>query len=172
MTRKKQTSSRSKPNNDDKRKKSKIFTSKPFSLVVRNPDKIKSAEIKFASLDTSKESYEARIFINNTKADHDTVKSERNGYAGSLYVFGHGSLCFGGPGHCKAEELQGMYDARSSSDLKPFDQYLRMTDYIKKICGKNTKITITIVPILASFNESTDLVNVFKCEGISLTVKT
>ncbi len=112
-------------------------------------------------MDTSKESYEARIFVNNPKANHDTIKSDRNGYAGSLHVFGHGSLCFGGPGHCKPEELQGMYDARSSSDLKPFDQYLRITDHIKKICGKNTEITITIVPILASFNESTDLVNVF-----------
>jgi hypothetical protein len=164
-------SSASKPKVDDGRKKSKIFTSKPFSLVVRNPDKIKNAEIRFTGLDTSKESYEARIFINNPKANHYTVKSERNGYAGSLFVFGHGSLCFGGPGHCKPEELQGLYDMRSSSDLKPIDQYLSITDYIKKICGKSTKITVTIVPILARYTENTDLVNVFKCTGMSLTVK-
>ena len=65
--------------------RAKIYISKPFRLKV-DPEKISKVEITFANLDTSKDSYEARVFINNTSANHKTATSERNGYAVSVIV--------------------------------------------------------------------------------------
>jgi ribosome-binding factor A len=150
--------------------RAKIYISKPFRLKV-DPEKISKVEITFTNLDTSKDSYEARVFINNTSASHNTATSERNGYVGSLYVFGHGSSCFGGPGHCSVQERDSMYDIRSSSPLSKCDHYLDVTESIRKFI-KKSEIVVTIVPILAKIEEMTDIVNVLKIDGLSISIQT
>jgi hypothetical protein len=149
---------------------SKIFVSKHIPLKVRDPEKVHVAELKFHDLDHSKESFEARVFINNPKADHRTSKTEKQGYAGSLYVFGHGTRCWGGPMHCQVKERFGPYDLRSSHQLTPTDIYLPITERIKKVCKTHSEITVTIVPIMMSFDEVADEVNVLNFKGISLNV--
>jgi hypothetical protein len=149
--------------------KAKIYTSKPFR-VETDPKKISKVEIKFANLDTSKDSCEARIFINNSSASYNTPTNEKNGYVGSLYVFGHGSGCFGGPGHCNVQERDSLYDIRSSSPLSKCDQYLDVTESIRKFMKKG-EIVITIVPILAKIEEMTDTVNVLKFDGLSISIR-
>jgi hypothetical protein len=149
---------------------SKIFVSKPIPIKTRDPEKIHTAELEFRDLDHSKESFEARIFINNTKAGHNTPKTEKQGYAGSLYVFGHGTRCWGGPMHCQVKERFGLYDIRSSNQLKPTDIYLPITEQLKKVCKTHSEITITVVPIMMSFDEMADEVNVLNVKGISLNI--
>ncbi len=149
---------------------SKIFVSKPIPVKVRDRDKIHSAELEFHGLDHSKESFEARVFINNPKADHHTSKIEKQGYAGSLYVFAHGTRCWGGPMHCQVKERFGPYDLRSSHRLTPTDIYLPITEQIKKVCKTHSEITVTVVPIIMSFDEMADEVNVLNCKGISLNI--
>ncbi len=144
--------------------KSKIYRSDPIKFVVNQPDKINYVELEFKNLVISKESCEARIFLNNPSANHDTEKTDDNGYVDSLYVFGHGSTCYGGPGHCEVEDRSSMYDLRPDHPLKPFDEFLDITDTFKKIFKKDEPIIITIVPILMSCDEMTDMVNVFKFE--------
>jgi hypothetical protein len=98
----------------DEEYRSRIFLSNPIPIKVRNPDKIGLAELEFKELVHNKESFEARVFLNNPEADHHTSKTAKNGYAGSLFVFGHGSRCWGGPGHCQVKERSDPYDLRSS----------------------------------------------------------
>jgi hypothetical protein len=143
--------------------KSKIYRSDPIKLVVNKPDRIDFVELEFRKLDTSKESCEARIFLNNPSANHNTKKTDK-GYVGSLYVFGHGSTCWGGPKHCEVQERSSMYDLRKDHPLKPHDEFVDITDGFKKIFKKDEPITITVVPILGSRDEMTDMVNVLKFE--------
>jgi hypothetical protein len=150
------------PISKEDKSKSKIYSSDPIKLVVSKPDKINSVELEFKDLDISKESCEARIFLNNTSANHNTKKTVDNGYVGSLHVFGHGSTCYGGPGHCKVQERTSMYDLRQDHHLKPYDEFLDITDGFKKIFKKGEPIRITIVPILMSRDEMTDMENVLK----------
>jgi hypothetical protein len=49
------------------------------------------AEIRFEGVDHSGPSYEARVFLNNGKADANTPQTAEYGYAGSFFVYGHGT---------------------------------------------------------------------------------
>lgn len=144
--------------------KSKIYKSEPIKLAVKNPEKINYVEIEFRKLDIRKDSCEARIFLNNPSADHDTKKTDENGYVGSLFVFGHGAICYGGPGHCNVEERDSVFDMRPDHYLKPYDEFVNITEGFKKIFKKDEPIRITIVPILMSCDEMTDKKNVIKFE--------
>ena len=144
--------------------KSKIYKSDPIKLVVSNPGNISYVELEFKNLDISKESCEARVFLNNPNANHSTEKTIDNGYVESLFVFGHGSTCYGGPGHCQVEDRNNLYDIRPDHPLKPFDEFLDITEGFKKIFKKGEAVTVTIVPILMSRDEMTDLKNVLKFE--------
>ena len=142
--------------------KSKIFVSSPIQLRIPRPDRINYVELEFEKLDISKESCEARIFLNNTNANHETEKTLENGYVASLFVFGHGSTCYGGPGHCEVDNRDNPYDIRPDHPLKPQDEFLNITEGFKKIFQKGNPITVTIVPILRSRDKMTDLVSVLK----------
>ena len=151
---------------------SRIFVSNPIPLKIKDPEKIQEAELEFRGLYHNKESFEARVFLNNPAADHNTAKIDENGYAGSLYVFAHGTRCMGGAGHCQVKDRSGVYDIRTSHHLKPTDIYLSITQQFKKII-RNTvpkELTITVVPIMMSFDQMADQVNVFHFESFSLLI--
>jgi hypothetical protein len=86
--------------------KARIFTSQPMLIKVRDPKKIHKADLEFEEIDRFGQSYEARIFLNNPKASHDTQKTVKNGYAGSFHLFGHGGLCLGGLAIAKFQQDQ------------------------------------------------------------------
>jgi hypothetical protein len=156
----------------EERRMSRVFVSQPFEVKVSDSENIDMAELEFQDIDVSKDSYEARIFLNNTAANHDTERTKENGYAGSLHVFAHGSRCYGGPGHCDVKERQGMYDLRSSHPRALANLYLDVTEKVKEEVSKKKGrlITITIVPVLMSAYEMTDRVNVLKFKGLSLNI--
>lgn len=150
---------------------SKVFVSEPFEVKVSDPENIETAELEFQDIDVSKDSFEARIFLNNPAANHDTKRTKENGYSGSLHVFAHGSRCYGGPGHCDVKERQGMYDLRSSHPRALANLYLDITEKVKEEVAKEGRlITVTIVPVLMSAYEMTDRVNVLKFKGLSLNI--
>jgi len=150
--------------------KSKIYRSNLIKLVIKNPDQINFVELELKNLDISKESCEARIFLNNLSANHDTKKIDETGYVGSLNIFGHGSTCYGGPGHCQVKERTSMYDLRQDHNLKPYDEFVDITEGFKKIFKADESVTVTIVPILMSRDEMTDLENVLQFEKIFIHV--
>jgi uncharacterized ferritin-like protein (DUF455 family) len=155
----------------EERRMSRVFVSQPFKVKIRNPDNIEMAELEFQNIDVSKDSFDARVFLNNPSANHDTQTTSENGYAGSLHVFAHGSRCYGGPGHCDIKERQGMYDLRSSHPRALATLYLDVTEKVKEeISKKGDSITVTIVPMLMSAYEMTDRVNVLKFQGLSLNI--
>lgn len=155
----------------EERRMSKVFVSEPFEIKVSDPENIEMAELEFQDIDVSKDSFEARIFLNNTAANHDTERTKENGYAGSLHVFAHGSRCYGGPGHCDVKERQGMFDLRSSHPRALASLYLDVTEKVREEVSKNGRsITVTIVPMLMSAYEMTDRVNVLKFKGLLLNI--
>jgi hypothetical protein len=48
------------------------------------------ADIQFTGVEQAGPAYEARVFLNNTKADADTPRTAEHGYAGSFHVYGLG----------------------------------------------------------------------------------
>lgn len=151
----------------------KTIQPKTFTTEMTIPSKdirnIKKATLVFHGINHAGPSYEARIFLNNKKANQKTKKTSTNGYAGSFYIFGHGGRCYGGPGHCAIPTgvTSDPYDLRRSSPLTPTSRTVLITEqFIKSL--KKDKITVTIVPITRSYDEMADIENVFQCEMITL----
>ena len=105
------------------------------------------ADIEIHGVDHSGQTYEGRVFLNNPKANQKTLKNERNNYAGSYYIFGHGG-CYGDVGHCDYEPEKRLYDLRLGSDIRPQYKRIIVTDLLKKLGRKTNQFTITIVPVL------------------------
>lgn len=150
--------------------KAKIFTSQPILIKSKDPKKIHKADLEFEEIDRYGQSYEARIFLNNTKASYDTPKTAKNGYAGSFHLFGHGGRCLGGPGHCKVPTRSNPYDIRSSHPLTPGYAFVRVTEQLKKIARTNNQVTVTVVPIPTSYHEMADIENLLKFKKLRLVI--
>ena len=61
---------------------------------LEDAKELSRADLVFYGVDHAGPSYEARVFINNPKADAETERVDEQGYAGSFAVFGHNG-CFG-----------------------------------------------------------------------------
>src|SRR5712692_3189416 len=109
------------------KKAAKKAVNYPASSIYQGPRKIdvkqlpaqfSRADLEFIGVDHSGASYEARVYVNNPKADANTEATEANGYAGSYYIFGHGG-CFGDIGHCALPKQQDVFDRRPPHPLEP-----------------------------------------------------
>ena len=155
-------------------KMSKVEQPRPYTISeIKIPDQFDNpfyrADLEFYGIDHSDVSFEARIFFNNLKADMDTPLKPEYGYASSLYIFGHGGKCYGGPGHCDVPKKRRNYDFRSSHHLTPMFSNATVTKALKKMVESGEKnLDITVVPIIEEKNDLTDMKNFFKCEKISL----
>ncbi|MFY9301078.1 MAG: hypothetical protein WAO91_07810 [Candidatus Nitrosotenuis sp.] len=147
----------------------KIFTVE-MELSTKDPRNIAKAVLTFQGINHSGLSYEGRVFLNNKKANEKTKKSLANGYAGSFFIFGHGGRCYGGPGHCAipTSDMRDPYDLRRSNPLTPTSRDVRITEQFTKAIRKNKKITVTVVPVIRSYDEMADIENAFQCEKITL----
>src|SRR5215216_6625838 len=140
----------------------------PRSISVNElPTQFSRADLEFIGVDHSGASYEARVFINNPAADDTTPKTEASGYVGSYNVFGHGE-CFGDLGHCDINAERDEFDPRPTHPLEPIKKVVIATDAIKKAVAQSTDITITVVPVVISWTENSDLENVLKFDHINL----
>lgn len=147
--------------------RAKKLVSAPLKFDIKKlGDKFYRVDLQFHEIDHSGPSYEGRIFINNPKADENTLKTLKNGYVGSYHIFGHGG-CFGDVGHCEVRKPISPFDYRPSHPLTPAFKRIRITDQIKTIAKGKKELVITIVPIVsASPTEHNE--QVVKLERISI----
>ena len=139
----------------------------PRKISVANlPSSYSRADLEFIGVDHSGASYEARVYLNNPSADADTQAVEANGYAGSYYIFGHGG-CFGDVGHCELHQ-RDEFDPRPSSPLEPIKKVVVATDALKKATAQSSEISVTVVPIIMSWTEKTEMTDIMKFDHINL----
>jgi hypothetical protein len=144
------------------------FTSKPMSLSpALQQGRFKRADIVFQDVDHSGATFEARVFLNNPAADEGTPLNQQHGYAGSFYVFGHGR-CFGDVGHCDTERPVRNFDTRTPHPLTPNKGLVVATEALRDIASKNKEVIVTVVPVIMSADENTDLANVLKFKDVQV----
>jgi len=125
------------------------FVSKSIGLAPGDVGAAYSrADLVFDGVDHSGNSYSLRVFFNNSTATADTGLSAENGYAGSVYVFGHGG-CFGDEGHCDVPMERQPFDLRPPHQLTPAKMWLEVTDAIQQLAPGEDGLVITIVPVVA-----------------------
>lgn len=105
------------------------------------------ADLVFDGVDHSGASYAMRVFFNNPAATGSTALSAENGYAGSVYVFGHGG-CFGDEGHCELPVDRGPFDLRPPHQLTPAKMWIEVTDALRQFGQGAGQLVITVVPIV------------------------
>ncbi len=127
----------------------KTFTSEK-SINVRNiGEKYYRADLVFDKVDHAVPSYEGRVFLNNKKANYDTSKNLDEGYIGSYYIFGPGQ-CIGDEGHCKV--IRNPQKFRIYTDHPPAKIFIIITDKLKELTKKTKDFTVTVVPIMSSYD--------------------
>jgi hypothetical protein len=106
------------------------------------------ADLQLHNVDRSGWSKEVRVYLNNDEAGEDTTTDPESGYAGSLYVFGHGE-CYGEEGHCDVESRRKHpYDYRLPHPLEPSMMSIEVTDALKRLRDSGaTEVSVTLVPI-------------------------
>jgi len=146
---------------------STVYKSPRTLPVTHLPAQYSRADLEFIGVDHSGASYEARVYVNNPKATADTQPTVSNGYAGSYYIFGHGG-CFGDIGHCDIPQKQDVFDTRPSHPLEPIKKVVIATDAIKQAAATSKEIHVTVVPVIMSWTEKSDLTDVMKFDHINL----
>ncbi len=146
-------------------KPAKFYVSPKISLESLEPE-FSRADLEFTGIDHSGASYEARIFVNNPKANERTATTPKNGYAGCFHVFGHGG-CFGDVGHCDVL-LRRPYDPRPAHPLTPTRKAVIATDAIRRAMRQAKHMTLTIVPIVTGGTEKSDFEDVLKFDRVSV----
>ncbi len=146
----------------------KSFTSEPFRFRLEDLENdFERADIQLHGVDHYGASYEARIFLNNPKADAYTPTNASNRYAGSLHVFGHGT-CYGDEGHCDARRERRTRDLRAGHPLTKLFMRLPITETFRAVAQKTSTIRVTVVPVIRGGDNGCDLENVFKCERMKI----
>jgi hypothetical protein len=126
------------------------LVSKTTELNLKSiKDRLYRVDLELLGLDHSGPSYQGRIFLNNPNADQETATTEKNGYVGSYFIFGHGG-CFGGMGHCSVNNIRRPYDFRASSPLTSIYKRVEITKHILGIKKFPYVFNVTIVPVLAN----------------------
>jgi hypothetical protein len=146
---------------------SKVHKSAKSVKVDELPTEYQRADLEFIGVDHSGASYEARVYVNNPNANANTQTTPTNGYAGSFYVLGHGG-CFGDVGHCDIHPKRDEFDPRPSSPLEPMKKVVIATDAIKTAAAGTSEINVTVVPVITSWTEKSELTDVCKYDHINL----
>jgi hypothetical protein len=127
------------------------ITSDPLELPeLEDPDELSRADLVFYGVDHSGPSYEARVFVNNPKADADTERLLDHGYAGSYAVFGHNG-CFGDDGHCLPDQRhRDEFDVRAPHPLRPLTMTVIATEAVRRALVEpaTRDLRITVVPVI------------------------
>ena len=144
----------------------KRFQSEPLDLPADRAE-VQRADLIFYGVDHSGPTYEARIFLDNARANADTALTADEGYAGSFTVFGHGG-CFGDDDHCAPRDrYSDEFDRRPPHPLTPQTVAVTITDALERIQGEQVKVHIvTVLPEgMEKLSGSTEVV---ACERVRL----
>lgn len=151
--------------------KSEIFTSKPIPIRIRNANEVRKADLEFEGIDHSGQSYEGRVFLNTPQANDSTPLDLEHGYAGSFFIFAHGGRCYGGAGHCTVPSETSIYDLRTNHPLTPGYTLVRVTEQLRRVVSEKAEsVTVTVVPIIMSYNKMADPYNLLKFKKLRLIV--
>ena len=124
----------------------KRWTSTALPVPDLDPTQISRADAVFTGVDHSADSYEARVYVGNQRANLDTGLDPDRGYAGSFTIFGHGG-CFGEQGHCDPSlGFRDEFDFRPPHPLEPLTKTVRITDAVKRRAA-GEEIFITVVAV-------------------------
>ncbi|RTL35070.1 MAG: hypothetical protein EKK48_29710 [Candidatus Melainabacteria bacterium] len=104
-------------------------------------------DIEFDGIDQSGPSYEARVFLNNADANHDTAKLAEYGYAGSFFVFGFGG-CLGDEGHCEWKPGEREFDARPNHKKTGSAVFSLPPEMLERCKNSDNKLVVTVVPVI------------------------
>jgi hypothetical protein len=107
------------------------YRSKPLQLPAPEHG-FQRADLAFYEVDHSGPSFEARIYIGAGRGLKRDAGIDHPAYAGSLYVFGHGS-CHGEEGHCEVPETRDPFDYRLPHHLEPAPRIVTVTAAIKRL---------------------------------------
>ena len=118
---------------------SRVFTSAPIRVHtgLRGRD-FQRADIIFEGVDQSGPSFEARVFLNNPDANHETEMTPENGYAGSFHVYGYGVW----PGDLTADDSP---PSDSRKPRAPITKYIVATDSLRTALAEGDNVTATVV---------------------------
>jgi hypothetical protein len=138
------------------------FQSRPLDLPA-DREHVVRADLVFYGVEHSGPSYEARIFLDNPRANAETPRDAEKGYAGSFTVFGHGG-CFGGEGHCAPKDRYvDAFDRRPPHPLTPETVAVTITESLGRISGDTVRVTV--VPVV---REAAGAAEVVPCDQIRL----
>jgi hypothetical protein len=134
-------------------------TSEPLAVpVFEEQPRFARADLEFHGVLHDRGSYEGRIFLNAPDADLGTPTEAEAGYAGSFYVFGHGS-CYGDEGHCEVPSGPiHPFDYRRPHPLYPQVMVVPVTEALERLIDSGTpELTVTVVPTNAHGEEVGDV---------------
>ena len=142
------------------------FHSEPLDLP-EDREEVVRADLIFYGVDHSGPSYEARIFLDNPRANEETPCTAERGYAGSFTVFGHGG-CFGADGHCAPGERQtDEYDRRPPHPLTPETVAVEITAALARVQATAVKVNVVAV-VPEGLAKATGVSDVPPCQRIRL----
>jgi hypothetical protein len=110
------------------------------------PDFVR-ADLVFRGVEHLRESFEARVFVNEDDADENTPTDDEHGYAGYFVVFGHGG-CAGDEGHCDVPDLEAQRDPedlRLAHPLTPQTKLVVATEALQRL--EEPTFTVTVIPV-------------------------
>jgi hypothetical protein len=142
------------------------FHSEPLDLP-ENRAEVERADLIFYGVDHSGPTYEARIFLDNPRANADTPQTAEAGYAGSFTVFGHGG-CFGAEGHCAPKDrYSDEFDRRPPHPLTPQTVAVTVTEALERVQGEQVKVhVVTVLP--EGMEKLSGSAEVLPCERVRL----
>jgi hypothetical protein len=113
------------------------FHSKPLELP-RPGHAFQRADLVFYGVDHSGPTFEGRIFIGAKRGLKHGAGVDHPAYAGSFYVFGHGT-CHGEEGHCDLPGERDPFDLRLPHHLEPGTQIVTVTEAIERLLAARKK---------------------------------
>jgi hypothetical protein len=107
------------------------YRSKPLQLPAPE-HRFERADLAFYDVDHSGPSFEGRIYIGAGRGLKRDAGIDHPAYAGSLYVFGHGT-CAGEEGHCDIPQERDPFDFRLPHHLEPAPRIVTVTTAIERL---------------------------------------
>jgi hypothetical protein len=135
----------------------------PITVELPRPPRLSAddfsrADLEFRGVDHSGPSFEARVYLDNPRAEVGSGRAEDAGYAGSFYVFGHGG-CFGELGHCDVPTgPRGPYDLRPPHQLTPQFRTIFVTDALRRVMRSSNEDSFTVTVVAVVYDNPTSRV--------------
>jgi hypothetical protein len=131
------------------------------------PSAFSRADLEFYRIDHFRPSYVAQVFLNDPQVDEDNASDERESYAGSFAIFGHGQ-CFGDKDHCKVHTHLRRFDDRPSHPLTRAFKRILVTDALRRAADAG-ELTVTVIATVSPEDEGKYEEPLLGFEGLQLT---